>query len=108
MAGYLGLKRRERAKPEERVDYRNGFYQRSYVTALGMIELRIPRTPALFSAALHGAAPAAPAGSCRTDPAGVSAGHFHAPGGLGGGIITRSRLANQGALSADFDEMLSL
>ena len=44
MADYLGLKWHERAEPSERVDYRNGFYQRSYVTALGVIELRIPRT----------------------------------------------------------------
>ena len=44
MAEYLGLEWHERAKPDERVDYRNGFYQRRYVTALGVIELRIPRT----------------------------------------------------------------
>lgn len=44
MADYLGLKWHERAQPSERVDYRNGFYRRSYVTALGAIELRIPRT----------------------------------------------------------------
>ena len=44
MAEYLGLKWHERARPCERVDYRNGFYQRSYGTALGVIELRIPRT----------------------------------------------------------------
>ncbi|HEV2490360.1 MAG TPA: IS256 family transposase [Candidatus Acidoferrales bacterium] len=44
MAEYLGLKWHERAKPSERVDYRNGFYLRSYMTALGVIELRIPRT----------------------------------------------------------------
>lgn len=34
----------ERANPEERVDYRNGFYERDYVTPLGVIRLRIPRT----------------------------------------------------------------
>ena len=28
MADYLGLKWYERAQPAERVDYRNGFYQR--------------------------------------------------------------------------------
>lgn len=44
MADYLGLKWHERAKPAERVDYRNGFYQRDYVTPLGAIRLRIPRT----------------------------------------------------------------
>lgn len=44
MADYLGLKWHERAQPSERVDYRNGFYQRRYVTALGVLELRIPRT----------------------------------------------------------------
>lgn len=44
MADYLGLKWHERARRSERVDYRNGFYRRSYVTALGVIELRIPRT----------------------------------------------------------------
>lgn len=44
MAEYLGLKWHERAKAEERVDYRNGFYERDYVTPLGVIRLRIPRT----------------------------------------------------------------
>jgi putative transposase len=44
MADYLGLKWHERAKPVERVDYRNGFYERDYVTPLGGIRLRIPRT----------------------------------------------------------------
>ena len=44
MADYLGLKWHERAQPAERVDYRNGFYQRDYLTPLGTIRLRIPRT----------------------------------------------------------------
>jgi transposase-like protein len=44
MAEYLGLRWHERAKPAERVDYRNGFYERDYVTAIGVIRLRIPRT----------------------------------------------------------------
>ena len=44
MAEYLGLKWHERAGAAERVDYRNGFYERDYVTPLGVIRLRIPRT----------------------------------------------------------------
>jgi transposase-like protein len=44
MADYLGLKWHERSQPAERVDYRNGFYERDYVTPLGVIRLRIPRT----------------------------------------------------------------
>ncbi len=44
MADYLGLKWHERAKPAQRVDYRNGFYERDYVTPLGVLRLRIPRT----------------------------------------------------------------
>ena len=44
MAEYLGLRWHERANPEERVDYRNGFYERDYVTPLGMLRLRIPRS----------------------------------------------------------------
>ncbi|GEM_PF-3695344 len=43
MADYLGLKWHERAKPAERVDYCNGFYQRDYLTPLGTICLCIPR-----------------------------------------------------------------
>ena len=43
MAEYLGLKWHERSEPEQRVDYRNGFYERDYVTSLGVIRLRIPR-----------------------------------------------------------------
>ncbi|HEV2305032.1 MAG TPA: IS256 family transposase [Candidatus Acidoferrales bacterium] len=44
MLEYLGLKWHERSAPAERVDYRNGFYDRDYVTPLGVIRLRIPRT----------------------------------------------------------------
>jgi putative transposase len=44
MADYLGLKWHERARPAERLDYRNGFYERDYVTPLGILRLRIPRT----------------------------------------------------------------
>jgi putative transposase len=44
MAEYLGLRWHERSEPEQRVDYRNGFYERDYVTPLGVIRLRIPRT----------------------------------------------------------------
>jgi putative transposase len=44
MAEYLGLKWHERAQPGERVDYRNGGYERDYVTPLGIVRLRIPRT----------------------------------------------------------------
>jgi len=44
MAEYLGLRWHERTPRVERVDYRNGFYERDYVTPLGVIRLRIPRT----------------------------------------------------------------
>jgi transposase-like protein len=44
MAEYLGLRWHERANPAKRVDYRNGFYERDYVTPCGVIRLRIPRT----------------------------------------------------------------
>lgn len=44
MAEYLGLRWHERANPEDRVDYRNGFYERDYVTPLGVLRLRIPRS----------------------------------------------------------------
>ena len=45
MAEYLGLQWHERASEQEpRIDSRNGFYERNYVTALGVIQLRIPRT----------------------------------------------------------------
>ena len=44
MADYLGLKWHERVGAAERVDYRNGFYERDYVTPLGVVRLRIPRT----------------------------------------------------------------
>jgi transposase-like protein len=44
MADYLGLKWHEQASQQQpRVDYRNGFYQRDYVTPLGVIRLLIPR-----------------------------------------------------------------
>jgi transposase-like protein len=44
MADYLGLKWHERTEPVKRVDYRNGFYERDYVTPMGLVRLRIPRT----------------------------------------------------------------
>ena len=45
MAEYLGLRWYERCtEPHVRVDSRNGFYERDYVTPLGIIRLRVPRT----------------------------------------------------------------
>jgi hypothetical protein len=45
MAEYLGLARYERSEEgEDRVDSRNGFYERDYVTPLGAIRLRVRRT----------------------------------------------------------------
>jgi len=45
MADYLGLAHYERgAGPEERIDSRNGFYERDYVTALGSIRIKVRRT----------------------------------------------------------------
>src|SRR5437879_7224858 len=45
MAAYLGLARYERSEEgEDRVDSRNGFYERDYVTPLGAIRLRVRRT----------------------------------------------------------------
>jgi transposase-like protein len=43
MADYLGLQWHERVQPAERVDYRNGFYERDYGTPLGVLRQRIPR-----------------------------------------------------------------
>jgi transposase-like protein len=45
MAEHLGLKWHERAAGEGgRIDYRNGFYEREYVTPLGRIRFRVSRT----------------------------------------------------------------
>jgi transposase-like protein len=44
MAKHLGLQWHERARSAKRVDYRNGFYERNYVTQFGVLRLRIPRT----------------------------------------------------------------
>ncbi len=45
MEQYLGLKWYERAgENEERVDSRNGYYERDYVTRLGVIRFRVRRT----------------------------------------------------------------
>src|SRR5207245_8070343 len=45
MAEYLGLARYERSEEgEDRVDSRNGCYERDYVTPLGAIRLRVRRT----------------------------------------------------------------
>jgi putative transposase len=45
MAEYLGLRWHERPAGEAgRIDYRNGFYQREYVTPLGVLRFRVSRT----------------------------------------------------------------
>jgi len=45
MAEYLGLQPYQRSEePEVRVDSRNGFYERDYVTPMGTIRLRVRRT----------------------------------------------------------------
>lgn len=44
MAEYLGLKWHERTVGPERIDYRNGYYQRAYVTPFGAIRFRVSRT----------------------------------------------------------------
>ena len=44
MAEYLGLKWHERAAAEAGIDYRNGYYRRTYVTLVGGIRLRASRT----------------------------------------------------------------
>jgi len=45
MAEHLGLKWHERAAGEVgRIDYRNGYYERAYVTPLGVIRFRVSRT----------------------------------------------------------------
>ena len=45
MAEHLGLKWHERPASEAgRIDYRNGFYEREYVTPLGRIRFRVSRT----------------------------------------------------------------
>ena len=45
MTAYLGLQPYQRTEePQERVDSRNGFYERDYVTPLGVIRLRVRRT----------------------------------------------------------------
>jgi transposase-like protein len=45
MEEYLGLRWYERpAEGEVRPDSRNGFYERDYVTPVGVIRLRVPRT----------------------------------------------------------------
>ncbi len=86
MADYLGLQWHERAREEQpRVDYRNGLYERDYVTPLGVIRLRIPRTRqrSFLPRWIGRLERRAPEG--RADPAGVLTGDFHAPGGAGGG-----------------------
>ena len=45
MADYLGLAPYERSEePGERVDSRNGYYERDYVTAVGSLRIRVRRT----------------------------------------------------------------
>ena len=66
MAEYLGLKWHERAseRSERRIDYRNGFYERDYVTAAGSDSVADSAdAAAVVSAALDPAAGAALAGS---------------------------------------------
>jgi hypothetical protein len=56
MADYLGLRWHQRTPPAERVDYRNGFYQRDYVTPLGCCAcaFRAPGSARFCRAGSHG------------------------------------------------------
>ena len=90
MAEYLGLARYERMEePEERVDSRNGFYERDYVTPLGAIRLGAADPQAFVPAAGDRDPAAARAGNRRADPANLSTGDFHACRRPRGGAINR-------------------
>ena len=80
MADYLGLAAlRTQRGAEERVDSRNGYYERDYVTALGPIRFRVRRTrKRSFLPRGIAALRAARAGSGRDDPASFPARDFHA------------------------------
>ena len=43
---FVGLRRYERYEPggDERADYRNGYYERDWVTVFGTVRLRVART----------------------------------------------------------------
>ena len=71
-------------------EYRNGFYERDYVTRMGTIRLRIARTrnKNFLPPGLRRVSAAGRRGS-DADPGGFSARHQHAPGGTGGGDSDR-------------------
>jgi len=82
---FSGWGRYERRRGKRRV-YRNGYYERDFVTRFGTIRLRIARTRE--KSFLPGGAEAISAAGRRglaADPGDVFAGHQHAASGTGGG-----------------------
>jgi hypothetical protein len=82
---FPGAGRYERRRGQRRI-YRNGYYERDFVTRFGTIRLRIGRNPREeLSAAGAAAISAAGRGSLAADPGSVSARDLDPAGGTSGG-----------------------
>src|SRR5579884_590894 len=79
----VGVEDYERAG-EKRRGYRNGFYERDFVTRLGTLRLRVALARPKLSAAGPGAISTAGGGRDAADSGGVLARHLDAAGGTGG------------------------
>ena len=103
MAEYLGLKWYERAAARAgQIDYRNGFYEREYVTPLGVLRFRVWRTRLRsFFAARDAGAGATQPGKSGDDSASVLARDLDARSGPGGVAADRRTGERPDGFAAD-------
>src|SRR5438270_701170 len=87
----------DRADPGERADYRNGFYQRDFVTRLGTIRLRVARTRGRNFSPRAGEVSASSRGRGDPDSGGFLARDLDAPGGAESGGCPRGDLSTNSA-----------
>src|SRR5262245_55906451 len=86
--GLIGAGRHERTG--ERLNYRNGYRERSLDTRLGSLQLRIPKLPGIVLPAVPGAAQDRRKGAGHSDPGGVDRRRLDPPcrrAGAGDGTI---------------------
>src|SRR5260221_8882858 len=87
---------RRYVRSAERQDYRNGYYERDFVTKFGTLRLRVARTRKRgFLPEVVQEVSAPRRGRHAADPGGVSARHLHPASGPGGATLTGEAVSPQ-------------
>ena len=97
---YSGWAAYERGGRAQR-DYRNGYYERDFVTRFGTIRLHCPHPGEELSAAGTGEVSAPGPGAGDVDSGSVFARHLDPPGGTGGGHAERRSGERANRLATD-------